>query len=103
MSEVEATIKRSETSSTGEDISVAIEVELVEKYCKGCGLCVAVCPHGVIYMKETVNEKGVNAAGVKNDGACKGCMNCVLVCPEACIAIRKLEAAAAEAKSSKTR
>ena len=69
---------------------MAVDVRVIEKYCKGCGLCVEVCPHGTIFIRETVNEKGVNAADLKKDYVCKACMNCVLVCPEACIEIRKV-------------
>ena len=66
-----------------------VEVAIVEKFCKGCGLCVAICPNGMIFLKEAVNEQGVNAAEIKDEHACKACMNCVLVCPDACIEIKK--------------
>ena len=68
---------------------MAVEVKIVEKYCKGCGLCIAICPKGKIFLKEEVNKKGVSAADVRDDSDCKACMQCVLVCPEACIEIKK--------------
>jgi 2-oxoglutarate ferredoxin oxidoreductase subunit delta len=75
---------------------VAVEVKVIEKYCKGCGLCVAVCPNGTIFIRDVVNDQGVNAAAVKKDYLCKACMKCVLVCPEACIEIRRTEARASK-------
>jgi 2-oxoglutarate ferredoxin oxidoreductase subunit delta len=68
---------------------VAAKVKIDEKLCKGCALCIAVCPNGSIFTKETVNEKGVNTAGLKKGYICKACMACVLICPDACIEIRK--------------
>jgi 2-oxoglutarate ferredoxin oxidoreductase subunit delta len=82
---------------------VAVEVKVVEKYCKGCGLCVAVCPNGTIFIRDVVNDKGVNAAAVKNEYLCKACMKCVLVCPEACIEITKTEAGGSKRVSAKAR
>jgi 2-oxoglutarate ferredoxin oxidoreductase subunit delta len=82
---------------------VAVELEIIEKYCKGCGLCVAVCPHGTIFIKDKVNERGVNAAALKKGYVCKACMKCVLVCPEACIEIRKSEGRPAKSPARKSR
>jgi len=75
---------------------VAVEVKLIEKFCKGCGLCVSVCPNGAIFIKSEINENGINAASLKKDYLCKACMKCVLVCPEACIEIRKIGARVSE-------
>ena len=68
---------------------MAATVRINDKYCKGCGLCVEVCAEDVLYMKDVINEVGINAAAVKSDGICKACMNCCLICPDACIEIEK--------------
>lgn len=49
--------------------------------CKGCGLCVAVCPKNCITISKHSNEKGFFYAKAKQVG-CTGCANCALMCPE---------------------
>jgi 2-oxoglutarate ferredoxin oxidoreductase subunit delta len=54
-----------------------------EDRCKGCGLCVAVCPAHVLKMAEgRFNTKGhppVEAADPQN---CTGCSLCTIICPD---------------------
>ena len=61
--------------------SVEIEVEK----CKGCGLCVSVCPKGVLKMFDDTNDHGYFY--LVSDGDCSGCRNCYLVCPDACVSV----------------
>ena len=56
--------------------TVTIDVEL----CKGCVLCVPVCPPRVLVMSEAVNRKGYRYP-LLLDG-CTGCELCAKVCPE---------------------
>ena len=49
-------------------------VSFDQKYCKGCGLCVEVCPMKIISLDtETTNEKGYNPARVVEMEKCIGC------------------------------
>jgi 2-oxoglutarate ferredoxin oxidoreductase subunit delta len=59
----------------------------IEK-CKGCGLCVAVCPKGSIVICEQSNAKGYYPARQANDD-CTGCCNCAVVCPDAAIEVQR--------------
>jgi 2-oxoglutarate ferredoxin oxidoreductase subunit delta len=54
--------------------------------CKGCGLCVSVCPHGVIVMAGESNKNGYFPAQYTGAG-CTGCTHCALVCPDAVIEV----------------
>jgi len=54
--------------------------------CKGCGLCVAVCPKGSIVICEKSNKKGYFPAQQAKD-ECTGCALCALVCPDAAIEV----------------
>jgi len=54
--------------------------------CKGCGLCVAVCPKGSIVICEKSNKKGYFPAQQAN-AECTGCALCALVCPDAAIEV----------------
>jgi 2-oxoglutarate ferredoxin oxidoreductase subunit delta len=57
----------------------------IEK-CKGCGLCVEVCPQKVIALGDKVNAKGYFYADVVNEN-CTACENCVLICPDTVITL----------------
>jgi len=54
--------------------------------CKGCGLCVAVCPKNNIVISEQSNRMGYFPAEAKNTG-CTGCAMCAIICPEAAIKV----------------
>ncbi len=54
--------------------------------CKGCEVCIAACPFGVIAMSKEVNSKGYHYAMKVND-ECTGCTNCAIVCPDGVITV----------------
>jgi 2-oxoglutarate ferredoxin oxidoreductase subunit delta len=58
------------------------QVHIIESRCKGCGLCVAFCPRGVLKMSEKFNQKGYHPPYVEDSSACVGCNFCEEVCPE---------------------
>lgn len=55
--------------------------------CKGCGLCVDVCPQNLISVDERMNKKGVYPAFSSQPELCSGCRLCVTVCPDVAIEI----------------
>jgi len=58
-----------------------------EILCKGCGICVSVCPQKVLVISTTkINPKGFNIAEAKNE-KCIGCRLCEVVCPDFAITI----------------
>lgn len=59
-----------------------------EERCKGCGLCITVCPKKIIALdKEKINKKGFNPAGVKEPDLCTCCTQCAIICPDVAIHI----------------
>ncbi|MCL2159018.1 MAG: 4Fe-4S binding protein, partial [Oscillospiraceae bacterium] len=41
------------------------QISFDEERCKGCGICVTVCPKKIIALeKDKINKKGYNPAGV---------------------------------------
>ena len=59
--------------------------------CKGCELCVSVCPKRILAMGAAVNAKGYHSACCADEAACVGCASCALMCPDCCITIYELE------------
>jgi 2-oxoglutarate ferredoxin oxidoreductase subunit delta len=57
--------------------------------CKGCLLCVAVCPKGCLVELKEFNAKGVLPVGVQGGKQCTGCRMCAVICPDCCIEIVK--------------
>jgi 2-oxoglutarate ferredoxin oxidoreductase subunit delta len=57
--------------------------------CKGCLLCVAFCPKGLIKADTSLNDRGVKPVKCKDDSGCIGCAFCALICPDNCIEIQK--------------
>jgi 2-oxoglutarate ferredoxin oxidoreductase subunit delta len=64
-------------------------IEVNDLYCKGCGLCVTVCPKKVIAMDgERLTPKGYHPAALADpEGACTGCAICAVICPDAAITV----------------
>ncbi len=67
-------------------IKGAIVVDI--ERCKGCGVCVSVCPKEVIALSTNVNGKGYNYAEAVKD-ECIGCASCGMVCPDGVITVYK--------------
>jgi 2-oxoglutarate ferredoxin oxidoreductase subunit delta len=71
-------------AKTKRKVVLVVDAEI----CKGCGLCVAVCPHQAIgLVKETINTRGFHPAGLVRPEECTACAQCALMCPDACIRI----------------
>ncbi|MFZ2349523.1 MAG: ferredoxin family protein [Candidatus Bipolaricaulis sp.] len=62
--------------------------------CKGCGLCVAVCPFGVLDLSKDYNSSGYAVAAAVHPEACTGCALCAQTCPDVAIEVYREKAAA---------
>jgi 2-oxoglutarate ferredoxin oxidoreductase subunit delta len=69
--------------------SITIDREL----CKGCYLCVSVCPNHLIAASDELNQKGYYPAQFsqtnddRKEGKCTGCATCAIVCPDVAIEV----------------
>ena len=58
-----------------------------EERCKGCGLCVNVCPKNVLEISNEVNAKGYFPALQARPQDCVACSTCCVMCPDVAITI----------------
>ncbi len=66
------------------------KVTINEFYCKGCELCVSVCPKHVLKLSEVrLNAGGYNPVEAISDD-CIACTSCARMCPEAAITVEKI-------------
>lgn len=62
-------------------------IEVSDRYCKGCELCIGACPQKVIELDHSrLTPAGYHPAHTFRDG-CTGCAICGIVCPDAAITV----------------
>jgi len=68
------------------------QLTFAEHLCKGCDLCVHVCPKKILRLsEERVNAKGYKPAVCVDIEACVGCAACAKICPDSVIGVMTLE------------
>ncbi len=59
-------------------------LEIATDRCKGCELCIAACPPGVLELDSgVVNRLGHHPIRLIDAAACTSCARCARVCPDA--------------------
>ena len=58
-------------------------LEIIPKFCKGCGICVAFCPKKILALDE------LGKIYVTEPEKCIACGQCELRCPDYAIKVRK--------------
>lgn len=67
------------------------KVTFNEEVCKGCELCVSVCPKKIISLQmNKINSKGYNPANITDMEKCIACANCAIMCPDSAITVERL-------------
>jgi NAD-dependent dihydropyrimidine dehydrogenase PreA subunit len=56
-------------------------VEIHAEECKGCALCIAVCPAGCLELSQELNHQGYHPVFYQGDG-CRSDGLCFYACPE---------------------
>jgi len=69
-----------------EKYTMAGKIVIDIERCKGCGLCIAVCPKNSIALSKKSNKSGYFPAEAINVD-CTGCAVCAIVCPDAAIEV----------------
>ena len=77
-------------ASSDRQKSAMPEVIFAENLCKGCELCITVCPTKILKLDTSrVNIRGYNPAIVYNLAECSGCGSCAKICPDSVITVRR--------------
>jgi 2-oxoglutarate ferredoxin oxidoreductase subunit delta len=67
-------------------------ISIDRELCKGCQLCLSVCPKHRITVSEKLNQKGYSPAEFSgkeenDDQKCTGCTLCAIICPDVAIEV----------------
>ena len=57
-------------------------IKTVPEYCKGCGLCVDICPTGTLLLGDAIENKFGVSIVVDAPEYCIGCKMCEMRCPD---------------------
>jgi 2-oxoglutarate ferredoxin oxidoreductase subunit delta len=59
-----------------------ISIFIDEKLCKGCDICIELCPKDVFTVSKQINQQGYYIPIPTKIEVCTGCFICELICPE---------------------
>lgn len=68
---------------------MAIRLYFDRERCKGCQLCISLCPKQILSLDSVTNAKGYRPACCTDEQACIGCASCARICPDSVITITK--------------
>ena len=66
------------------------DVALDQGLCKGCYICVEVCPKDVFTILHEPGPGGFRPVQVSSPDKCIGCMLCVIYCPDFALEVNEL-------------
>ena len=66
-----------------------IEITIDRLWCKGCNICVVMCPVDALKMIDAPDKWEGSEAVVKDIDACTGCMVCEVQCPDFALEVFK--------------
>lgn len=62
-------------------------ITIDQELCKGCKLCIEVCPKQLIYVAKNYNSRGYNYMEHISSNICTGCSLCAYMCPDSAITV----------------
>ncbi|GAB4033078.1 MAG: ferredoxin family protein [Elusimicrobiota bacterium] len=65
------------------------KIEVDETKCKGCYLCIQVCPKKCIEKSDKFSKTGYYPAKYAKEGCCIACQSCAKICPDLAIKVYK--------------
>ncbi len=65
----------------------ARQIVINPKLCKGCGICISICPQKVLDKSKKVDNRGYVLPIVIDLDACRVCRLCEIECPDFAISV----------------
>lgn len=66
-------------------------IQVNEDACKGCGICITMCPVKILKFSKGLNKRGVHFPEVSDETKCTKCENCMIYCPDFAMVVTKDE------------
>ena len=66
-------------------------IQINKDACKGCGICIAMCPVKILEFSNDLNKIGVHYPIVLDETECTECENCMIYCPDFAMVVIKNE------------
>jgi len=63
------------------------KIVIDKERCKGCQLCISVCPKKLILLADDFNERGTHFVVFDGSEECTGCTMCGRICPDMAIEV----------------
>ena len=73
----------------GDKTSVTKKINVNQVFCKGCGICIEMCPKKVLETSKELSKRGVYYPVAVNPEACTACRLCETFCPDFAIAVER--------------
>jgi 2-oxoglutarate ferredoxin oxidoreductase subunit delta len=64
-----------------------MKIDLKREWCKGCGVCIEICPKDVFDRESKISSRGFREIVIRQPEKCTGCMLCEMLCPDLVITI----------------
>jgi 2-oxoglutarate ferredoxin oxidoreductase subunit delta len=68
-----------------------IKILIDDQFCKGCNLCLHVCPKNIFSEGEGRSRGGYRMPRVDGEKECTGCLLCEMTCPDLALTVRREE------------
>ena len=65
-------------------------VVIIQELCKGCYICVEMCPKEVFSIEDTPGPGGFKPVSVARPENCIGCDLCVIYCPDFAMEVNEI-------------
>lgn len=71
------------------NMTTNVHISLDENLCKGCYICINVCPMDVYEKGPEIGPKGFRPVVIAHPDKCIKCNECELMCPDLAIIVRE--------------